>query len=211
MRSMVIALVLLAACKPADAQSGNSFIAGDGINRVPASALHCVGPGNVAAPCGTAAQPLYVAGPSPLASASNQALQITSAQAIASASGTQQDTAYTSGSGSMIALLKGVFGTLTTGISTAPTGGSLISRSTAIPATQSTQLFPANATRHALSFQAPTGSAVWVNFLGGVAAPNGTDCVQLSAGTLYESGMFVTRSAVTVYAPVAVSIAAWEG
>ena len=96
-------------------------------------------------------------------------------------------------------------------VNAGPASGSLVSRSVSVPATQSTQLFPANASRHALTFQAPVGSAIWVNFLGGVAAPNGTDCVQLSAGTLYESGQFVTRSAVTVYTTVTVAISAWEG
>ena len=111
----------------------------------------------------------------------------------------------------MVALLKGVFAALTTGITASPASGNLLSRSAAVAASQSTQLFPPNAMRHSLAFQAPPGSALWVNFLGGVAAPNGTDCVQLTAGTLYESAQFVTRGAVTVYAPVAVSIAAWEG
>jgi hypothetical protein len=62
-----------------------------------------------------------------------------------------------------------------------------------------------------LAFQAPAGGSLWVNFLGGIAAPNGADCVQLSAGTLYESGPYVTRSSVTIYAPIAATVSAWEG
>ena len=154
MRACGIVCLLVAICGPAIAQTG-SFLTSDGINRAPAAVLHCVGPGNVAIPCGTATQPVSV----------------------------------TAG----------------------PASGNLVSRSASVPAAQSTQLFPANTGRHSLTLQAPVGNAIWVNFLGGVAAPNGTDCVQLSAGTLYESGQFVTRSAVTVYAPVSVTIAAWEG
>ena len=211
MRTIPIAAMFMMGCRIAQAQTGNSFVTSDGLNRAPAAALHCVGPGNVAAPCGTAGQPLIIAGSSPLASASNQATQITSQQAIATASGTPQDSAYVAGAGSTIALLKGVFATLTTGITAGPASGNLMSRSAMVPAAQSTQLFPPNAARHMLVFQAPLGSALWVNFLGGVAAPNGADCVQLAAGTLYESGQFVTRGAVTVYTNSAVSISAWEG
>jgi hypothetical protein len=211
MRGFTTAILFFAVCSPTWAQTGNSFITGDGSSRAPAVTMHCVGSGNVAIPCGTNTQPLYVAGSSPLANSSNQATQILSGQSVAAASGTPQDTPYTGGSGSAIALLKGLFSVLTTGISAGPESGTLISRSAIVPATQSTQLFPPNAVRHVFALQAPAGSALWVNFLGGVAAPNGTDCVQLGAGALYESGQFVTRSAVTVYAPVAVSIAAWEG
>ncbi len=195
----------------ADAQTGNSFVTSDGLNRAPAVSLHCVATGNVAVPCGTSGQPLYVSGPSPLANSSNQTAQIQSEQAIAAAAGTPQDPAYSSGAGSAVALLKGMFAVLAVGITAQPASGVLVSRTAAVSASQSTQLFPPNSTRHSLAFQAPAGSALWINFLGGVAAPNGTDCVQLSAGTLYESGPYVTRSAVTVYAPVAVSISAWEG
>ena len=211
MRILTASALLIAACEPALAQTGGSFLTSDGINRAPATALHCIGAGNIAVPCGTTMQPLYVAGPAPLASAANQATQLLSEQAIAAAAGTPQDPTYVTGSGSIVALLKGVFAALTTGISAAPSGGTLVSRSVSLPATQSTQLFPPNPLRHSLAFQAPAGSALWVNFLGGVAAPNGIDCVQLSAGTLYESGSFVTRGAVTVYTAVAVGVAAWEG
>lgn len=211
MRGFGTAVMFFAVWAPASAQTGNSFITGDGSSRAPAVTMHCVGSGNVAIPCGTTAQPLYVAGSIPLASSINQATQILSEQSIAAASGTPQDTPYTAGAGSTIALLKGLFSAFTTGISAGPANGNLTSRSASIPAAQSTQLFPANTARHAFALQAPAGSALWVNFLGGVAAPNGTDCVQLGAGALYESGQFVTRSAVTVYTPIAASIAAWEG
>ncbi len=211
MRGSRTAVLFFAVCSPVWAQTGNSFITSDGSSRAPAVTMHCVGSGNVAIPCGTSAQPLYVAGSSPLASSNNQATQILSEQSIAAAAGTPQDAPYTSGSGSTIALLKSLLSAFVTGISAVPASGPLVSRSAMVPATQSTQLFPPNLARHVFALQAPAGSALWVNFLGGVAAPNGVDCVQLSAGALYESGQFVTRSAVTVYTPVSVSVAAWEG
>ncbi len=204
-------VLALFSCGTADAQTGSSFVTSDGVNRAPAVTLHCVGPGNVAAPCGSSGQPLYVAGSSALASSSNQSTQIQSEQAIAAAAGTPQDSAYSSGAGSTVAILKGLFAVLAGGINAGPASGALVSRTATLPAGQSTQLFPSNPTRHLLAFQAPAGSALWVNFLGGLAIPNGIDCVQLGAGTLYESGQYVTRSAVTVYTPVAASVSAWEG
>jgi hypothetical protein len=173
--------------------------------------LHCVGANNVAIPCGTSAQPLYITGPGGLATAGNQTSQVQADQAIATALGTQQDGAVVNGAGSSIALLKGLLTTLLSGITATPVTGIPISRSVVLAAAQSTMLFPANPTRHYLAFQAPIGTPVWVNFVGGTAAPNGVDCAQLSAGTLYESGQFVTRGAVAVYSPVATSISAWEG
>ncbi len=211
MRGTTICVFLMMAASSADAQAGNSFPLSDGINRAPASVLHCVGAGNVAVPCGTSAQPLFVTGSAGLATAGNQTSQLASEQAIAAAAGTQQDAAYAGGSGSMISLLKGLVAALSSGITATPVTGLPVSRSGALPATTSTMVFPSNPSRHYLALQAPTTTAIWVNFVGGTATPSGTDCVQLSAGTLYESGAFVTRGAVNVYSPVAVSIAAWEG
>jgi hypothetical protein len=198
-------------CSGADAQMGNSYVTADGINRAPAVALHCVGPGNVAAPCGTAGQPLIIAGPNPLATASNQSNQLQYEQAIAAAAGTQQDNPYSGGPGTTIALLKGLIATFGGGVTALPASGTFISRSTSLPAVQSVMIFPANLGRHYIAFQVPSGNSIWLNFLGGVASPNGIDCVQFSAGTFYESGGFVTRGAVSVYTPIAVAISAWEG
>ena len=125
--------------------------------------------------------------------------------------GTQQDSPYTGGSGTTIALLKGIVATLAGGIPAIPVGGSFISRSTSLSAAQNTALFPTNAARRYLAFQVPAGTSVWLNFLGGTASPNGVDCVQFGAGTFYESGGFVPRGLVNVYTPVAVNISAWEG
>ena len=94
---------------------------------------------------------------------------------------------------------------------TAPYAGGLISRSVTVSAGTSTQLFPVNAQRHYLAFQAPQNTGIWVNRLGGTAAPNAADCAYFPAGTLFESGNFVNTGAVTVYAPVSVTISAWEG
>jgi hypothetical protein len=62
-----------------------------------------------------------------------------------------------------------------------------------------------------MAFQAPQTSFIWVNFIGGVAAPNAPDCAYFPAGAFYESGQFVTRGAITVYSPVVATISAWEG
>ena len=211
MRVVYIYVLLLGAWSAADGQTGGSFLTSDRVNRAPAVTLHCLGAGNVAVPCGTATQPVYITGSAQLATAANQANEIQYQQAMAAGVGTPQDLGYTSGVGSVIAVLKGLYTTLGAGITAAPASGSFTSRSQTLVASQSTVLFPANATRHYLAFQAPAGNAIWVNFLGGTALPNGIDCVQLAAGTLYESGPFVTRNAINVYAPIAVSIAAWEG
>jgi hypothetical protein len=211
MRVMTACLFLAAAGHPVHAQPGSSFVTSDGINRAPSTVLNCVGSSNMAVPCGTASQPLYVTSGSGLATAGNQANEITSQQAIASAAGAPGDASYTGGAGSMIALLKGVIGALSNGVTATPVLGTPVSRSGAVPASASTLLFPANAIRHYLALQAPPSTAIWVNFVGGAASPNGIDCVQLSAGTLYESGAFVTKGAVNIYSPVAVSVSAWEG
>lgn len=93
----------------------------------------------------------------------------------------------------------------------APFAGPLVSRSISLAAGQSTQLFPPNGARHYFAFQAPQSTYVWVNTMGGTAAPNAADCAYFAAGTLYESGNFVNTNAITIYAPVAVTVSAWEG
>ena len=210
MRVMAACAFLALAGGPAYGQPGSSFLTSDGINRAPATVLHCVGTGNMAVPCGTASQPLYVTSGSGLATAGNQASEITSQQAIASAAGTPGDASYSGGAGSMIALLKGVIGALSNGVTATPVVGTPVSRSGTVSAGVSTTLFPANLIRHYLAMQAPPSTAVWVNFVGGAATPNGIDCVQLSAGTLYESGAFVTKGSISIYSPVAVAVSAWE-
>ncbi len=211
MRLLLILALLCFTNAVAEAQTGSSFLTTDGVNRAPAAVLHCVTTGNVATPCGTPSQPVVVTGSSGLATATNQLSQIQSDQAIATAAGTPSDAVYSGGSGSLVAILKGLFGLLGSGITAEPVTGIPVSRSISLTASTSTTLFPPNSGRHYLALQAPLSSSVWVNFVGGQAGPNATDCVQLSAGTLYESGQFVTRGAVNVYAPVSVTIAAWEG
>jgi hypothetical protein len=211
MRMWIFGLLTIMLTGAASGQTGSSFVLSDGLNRAPAVTLHCVSANNIAVPCGTSAQPLYITGNGGLATAGNQTTQVQADQAIAAAIGTQQDAPVVSGAGSSIALLKGIMTTLLGGVTATPVTGSPISRSVSLGAAQSTIVFPANPTRHYLAFQAPVGTAVWVNFVGGTAAPNGIDCAQLAAGTLYESGQFVTRGAVAMYSPAATNISAWEG
>jgi hypothetical protein len=192
------------------AAAGSSYVLPDGTNRAPAVTLHCVGPNNTAVPCGTAASPLVVTNQVGASSASNQQLQIGAEQSTAQAVGTVNDAAFAGGQGSVVALLKALWSTQVTGVPALSAGGTLTSRTVSLPSGVSTLVFPVNATRHYLSFQVPQGSGVWINLIGGAAAPNAADCAYFSAGTFYESGSFINRGAIAVYAPVAGIFSAWE-
>ncbi len=198
------------------AWAGTPYVVQNSLNRAPAVVLHCSTGGNVVVPCGTAAMPLVVTGgtggsSSGSATATNQQAQITAEQSSATALGTPADTLYAGGSGSVTSVLKGVWSVLGGGVSAVPIGGVPVSRSLSLVAQQSTQVFPSNTGRHYLAFQVPQGTYVWVNLLGGVAAPNGLDCAYFAAGTFYESGQYVNRGAITFYSPVAAVLSAWEG
>jgi hypothetical protein len=208
------ATVLIAGCAPAWA--GTPYVLQNSLNRAPAVVLHCATGGNVVVPCGTAAMPLVVTGGTGgtnlgSATATNQQSQIAAEQSSATALGTPADLLYSGGSGSVTSLLKGVWSVLGGGVSAVPVGGVPVSRSLSLVAQQSTQVFPSNGARHYLAFQVPQGSYVWVNLLGGAAAPNGLDCAYFAAGTFYESGQYVNRGAITFYSPVAAVLSAWEG
>ena len=211
MRRMAAAAAVFCCVSPCTGIAGSSYVLPDGISRAPAVTLHCAGSGSSAAPCGTSALPVVVAPSAGFATSANQGAELSVQQSLYQSLGTQSDPVYSSGPGSIVSLLKALAAALTSGTPALPVGGQPISRSTPIAAAQSVQVFPANAARHYLGFQAPQNTAIWVNFLGGVASANGTDCVLIPAGTIYESGQFVDRGAVTIYAPVAVTIAAWEG
>lgn len=194
------------------AVAGNSFVMPDGVNRAPAMVLHCTSDGATAAPCGNLANPLVIGQVAGSATASNQATEISTQQILSQSVGTQSDSAYTgTGAGSIVSLLKGLEQSLTDGVPSVPVGGQLVSRSANLLAEQSTVIFNANASRHYLAFQAPPGTGIWVNLIGGTAAPNAVDCAYFSAGTLYESGNFVNRGSIAIYSPVAATISAWEG
>lgn len=96
------------------------------------------------------------------------------------------------------------------GVTALPSGGVLVSRTASISANTSTQIFAANAQRRYLALQVPLSNGIWLNPVGGTAAPNGPDCIFFSAGTFYESANFVNRGAITVYSAVAMTISAWE-
>jgi hypothetical protein len=150
--------------------------------------------------------------PSPgAATAANQNAEISAQQGISQAVGTPADPIYVNGPGSMVSLLKAVESLLTSGIQSMPIGGQPVSRSITINSASSNYLFLSNPSRHYLAFQAPQTSFVWVNFLGGTAAPNAQNCVYFAAGSFYESSQYVTQGAISIYSPVASTIAAWEG
>ncbi len=211
-KSAAIAITVLAA---GPALAGNSYILPDGVSRASGVTIHCATSVGTAVPCGTAAQPLVVTPPVGAATAANQGVEISTQQAMAQAVGTQSDPVYGSGPASLVSLLKGLNVLLGTGIQSLPVGGQPVSRTISITgpevAANNVTLFLANPGRQYLAFQAPQTNAIWVNFLGGTAGPNLPDCVYLAPGTLYESGQYVNRGAITVYSPVAATIAAWEG
>jgi hypothetical protein len=214
MRKAIVTSVLVLAV--GRAWAGTPYVLQDGLNRAPAVVLHCKTGGNIVVPCGTAATPLVVTGGtggggSGSATATNQQAQITAEQSSATALGTPADPVYSGGSGSMTSVLKSVWSILGVGVSAVPVGGVPVTRSLSLPSQQSTQVFPANSARHYLAFQVPQGSYVWVNLLGGTAAPNGVDCAYFAPGTFYESGQYVNRGAITFYSPIAAVLSAWEG
>ena len=192
------------------ALAGSSYLLPDGVNRAPAVTLHCVTPAGAAVPCGTAANPLVVTAPAGASSSANQMTQIGAEQATAQGVGTVNDTAFTGGQGSMVSLLKALWSVASSGIPALPAGGVLTSRTVSVPATVSTQVFAANASRRYLSFQVPTSGGVWINVMGGPALPNGPDCAYFAAGSFYESGAFINRGALTVYSSSSVTFSAWE-
>jgi hypothetical protein len=146
------------------------------------------------------------------ATSANQATEISVQQVMSQALGSPADPIYTSGSGSMVSLLKGLSAALANGIQAMPIGGQPVSRTLSnLPAMTSTALFSANSARHYMAFQAPQGNSIWVNFLGGTAGPNLPDCVYFPAGSFYESGAYVNRGAIVVYSPILTTISAWEG
>jgi hypothetical protein len=111
----------------------------------------------------------------------------------------------------MVSLLKALAASFANGVPAVPVGGQPVSRCVVLAAQQSTVLFVTNPLRHCLALQAPSNTAIWANLVGGTATPNGVDCAYFSAGSFYESGAFVNRGSITVYAPIAVSLAAWAG
>ena len=193
------------------AMAGNSLLMQDGISRAQAFTLHCTSDNVTTTACGVPSQPLVVAPVSGGATAGNQAAEIAGQQVLLQSIGGQLDNPYPgSGAGSMVALLKSLFAILTNGVAAIPVGGQPVSRSKSLNAATSTVLFSPNSARRYLAFQAPPGTAVWVNFVGGIASPNCLDCAMLPAGTLFESGNTINQGAITVYSPVATPISAWE-
>ena len=194
------------------AMAGNSQLLPDGVSRSASVTLHCSSDGVHAIPCGVVANPLVVAPVAGGATAGNQGAEIAAQQSLVQSVGANNDAAYSgSGAGTIVGILKGLTAGMNQGVQAIPVGGQPVSRSLSIPAQQSIVLFSANSGRRYLAFQAPSGSGVWVNWIGGTAAPNGIDCAYFAPGSLYESGSFVNRGSITIYAPVAVNISAWEG
>ena len=173
----------------------------------------------VADSAGEASLATIAANTAGLATATGQASALTQQSATATASGTPADAAYSgSGSGSLIALLKGIFAEEATGntslttIATntaAPAPRVLVSRSVATTAAgTSSALVAANAARRLLRVQAPQGSGVWLNLLGGTAGANAPDCLYLAPGDVFEGQD--TNAATYWCATGGLVLSAWE-
>ena len=193
------------------AAAATPFVLSDGTSRVAPVILHCKSSGNITVPCGNAANPLVVSSGSGGATSANQQAQVTAEQSSAQALGAPADAAYAGGTGSVTSLLKSLWSIMGNGISAIPIGGVPTSRSISLSGMQSTVLFTANPARHYLSFQVPQGSYIWINLVGGTAAPNAIDCAYFAPGTFYESGQYVNRGSITIFSPVSVVVSAWEG
>lgn len=201
-----------AALAVTQARAGDSFVLPDKVSRAPGVTLHCTNDGVSAVPCGTVGQPLVVNTAPGAATASNQSAELAIEQNMVGALGTSNDIPYQgNGPGSVVAVLKALSAAALNGIEAVPVGGTFTSRSVSIATAGSMTLFAVNTSRHYLAFQAPQATGIWVNMLGGVATPNGLDCAYFPPGSFYESGQFINRGSITVYAPVAATISAWEG
>ncbi len=211
MRKVILQVMVICLLSGA-AVAGNSQLLPDGVSRSASVTLHCSADGVHATPCGVVANPLVIMPVAGGATAGNQGTEITAQQSLVQSVGNGNDAAYSgSGAGTLVGILKGLLTVMNQGIPAIPVGGQPVSRSLSVPAQQSIVLFNANLARRYLAFQAPSGSGVWVNLVGGTAAPNGVDCAYFTAGSLYESGSFVNRGSITIYAPIAITISAWEG
>lgn len=92
-------------------------------------------------------------------------------------------------------------------------GGTPTSRSLVTVATTSTQLMAANAARKYFKIAAPQTQGIWLNFIGGAAAPNGTDSYFLGQGQIWETSTpeYVTQGKISYYSTAAsLQIAAEE-
>lgn len=92
-------------------------------------------------------------------------------------------------------------------------GGTPTSRSLVTVATTSTQLMAANASRKYFKIAAPQTQGVWLNFIGGTAAPNGADSYFLGAAQIWETSTpnYVTQAKISYYSTAAsLEIAAEE-
>ena len=173
----------------------------------------------VADSAGEASLATIAANTAGLATATGQVSALTQQSATATASGTPADAAYSgSGSGSLIALLKGIFAEEATGNTSltaiaantaAPAPRVLVSRSVATTAAgTSSALVAANAARRLLRVQAPQGSGVWLNLLGGTAGANAPDCLYLAPGDVFEGQD--TNAATYWCATGGLVLSAWE-
>jgi hypothetical protein len=93
------------------------------------------------------------------------------------------------------------------------TGNSPVDKSTVgTVANASTLLLAANDIRESLMIAAPQTAGVWLNMAGGTAAANGSGCILLPAGAIYESSIIVNQNAINYFCATAgLTIAVLEG
>lgn len=92
-----------------------------------------------------------------------------------------------------------------------PVTGAPVSRSATFPAATNTVLASTNGARKFLLFQMPQTSDGWVNFNGGVAAPNASDSFYMQAGEKFLSTGYVPDGEVSLYVTTGGEVPALEG
>ncbi len=91
-------------------------------------------------------------------------------------------------------------------------GISVTDESQSLPGGVEVVVLPANPSRKYLFIQCVTdGVDIWVNMFGGSAEVNGLGSFLLSAGQTYESGTYVSATAVSIYSGAAADVTIAEG
>ena len=92
-----------------------------------------------------------------------------------------------------------------------PVNGAPVTRSANFTAATNTVLVATNPARKFLLFQMPQTSDGWVNFIGGVAAPNAADSFYMQAGEKFLSTGYVPDGQVSLYVTTGGEVPCIEG
>lgn len=117
------------------------------------------------------------------ATAANQTTEIARLTSLNTVAGTTGDAAYTSGSGSLVAILKGIYGVLATAFGALPT---TTDRSGTATTTSGGLTVPANTARRALVGQNISTVVIGFNEQGGTAAIGSAGTYTVAAGASFS-------------------------